>query len=735
MAFAVSEHPVAYDWHDGHTSHYTALDAKPPLPIHKADESVPQPNSHLHPPAAPAQPIAAPLLAARRKKRAPPDYSHVTTTFGAIGAPGAPTRFYAYQGKGHEARRLVHDHGYKSFYHGGRHGIGDHAKRNYDTRWVAVSDPWIQAKPSSAPPAWTHASPDSAQPEWIHAPGTLPASGDDYTDTWRHLHELAHALTQPEINQLYGEGKRTGPLGKRTLREAKRAVHWKWLAIHKQRELSRRMGVEIPEQDFVRETNVVMRDAVMRALTGKHTNPGAEGFTPNPQKVPLESALAILDDAEAKRLAAKQQSLGKSEGEHHVKTYTVPEICKELAKAIRERVETFQPVLDQLHQKEQSPLLKSTKGKRLCPRCTKVHVGQCPKGVEAMDKREIPATRTQDAGIPNAHDGKGKLPAITPSTRIEAPGSGGKIKPGKKLSKAEEDLAVEVWLGKAAAPVKKLTANAPKQPSLFCPNDHVPDDVYAGKKLGKDEVKLDKDAPNQPSALTPNAHLPEDVQAGKSVKKDEVKLDKPAPKTPALFNEQPAHVPDDVEKTEHVCAEDCKEEHEHKKAEVPMAKPPSGKNPNAVPMSKGDELITAPLDAAPGKEKPAMVAPLNAAPGTVKPAMVAPLDAAPGKEKPAMVKPIEKALGDFDRKSGGGANPGAPVPAPTKLPGSMIRGKPMTGTPAGHIAAGAHARAPVRLPGMGAKPTTNMPPAAPKPSTNTPPVAPAPAPVPGAPKQ
>jgi hypothetical protein len=200
-------------------------------------------------------------------------YGRFAAPYGTVN-PQKPTslKFYPLEGMHEAAKAQMAHHGYQSYYAGGAHGRPDLVNKNYGTGHLMIYDP-------------------------------SEGSGGDfgsqsYTDAWRHTHELAHALTYGHLNSMYGEGRRIGALGKqRTLREAKRAVHWEWLAAHKQRELAASLGVHIPDEDFHRELNTVMHDAVHRAVTGKFTEPGAEGFQPHPHKVPLETALGMVDEA------------------------------------------------------------------------------------------------------------------------------------------------------------------------------------------------------------------------------------------------------------------------------------------------------------------------------------------------------------------------------------------------------------------------------------------------------
>lgn len=280
-------HPHAYEWHDGHTDHHQQDLAAPQVPgLAKAGEMVPaHPHMDAPPVPHPNEQHAAAGVSTYRQFAIP---------YGQIN-PGQKTDLlhYPYQGKLPHIEKLVQDHGYKTYYAGGKYGKPDLANKNYNTGHLMVYDP-------------------------------TPGSGGDfgteeYTRGWRQIHELAHALTYPELNSIYGEGRRMGKLGHhRTLNEALRAVHWEWLAAHKQRELSKQIGVHLKDEDFNRELNTVMHDAVHRAVTGKFTEPSGEGFAPHPHKVPLNTALQMVRDAGHK--------LGLSGLHETLKKYDPPQV-------------------------------------------------------------------------------------------------------------------------------------------------------------------------------------------------------------------------------------------------------------------------------------------------------------------------------------------------------------------------------------------------------------------------
>lgn len=240
-------HPHAYEWHDGHTSHHGGLAKDEPK------------DQFAHP------------TNDQAAKAGVPTYAQFAQHYGSV-TPGQSTNLnhYDYAGKLPAIKDMVKQHGYQTYYAGGQYGKPDLANKNYNTGHLMIYDP-------------------------------TPAGGGDFgdrdaTDSWRQVHELAHALTYPELNSIYGEGRRMGKLGMhRTPHEAKRAVHWEWLAAHKQRELSKQLGVHLPDDQFHKELNTVMHDALHRAVTGRFTDPAGEGFTPHDKPISLEHALNTID--------------------------------------------------------------------------------------------------------------------------------------------------------------------------------------------------------------------------------------------------------------------------------------------------------------------------------------------------------------------------------------------------------------------------------------------------------
>jgi hypothetical protein len=253
----------AYQWHDGHTSlhhktkgHGVLLDQKEfydGMKLAKHDKLA----------------LASDSISSHRPNKDDDLYIKHAAPFGTVNkAMSASLKHYKLSGKAPYVNSLMREHGYQPYFAGGRNGNPDLATRNYDTGHLMIQDPTNADEP-----------------------------GSDETSNWRKLHELAHALTRDEVNGKYGEGRRVGPLGQRTGREAKRAIEWEWLAAHKQRDLAKQIGVNVSDDDFHRELNTVMHDAVHRAITGEVRDPGDEGFTPHAHKIPLETAHRMVDEA------------------------------------------------------------------------------------------------------------------------------------------------------------------------------------------------------------------------------------------------------------------------------------------------------------------------------------------------------------------------------------------------------------------------------------------------------
>lgn len=209
-------------------------------------------------------------------------YAKFAGPYGSL-TPGKPSNLmhYDYNNKLPAIQELVKKHGFQVYYAGGKYGKPDLANKNYNTNHLMIYDP----------------TPQSGGDFGQH----------DYTNAWRQIHELAHALTYPELNNTYGEGRRIGKLGThRTMNEAMRAVHWEHLAAHKQRELSKQIGIHVPDDVFHKEYNTVMHDAVHRAVTGQFTEPASEGFTPHSHPIPLSHALDMVRH-EGKKMGLQHQ--------------------------------------------------------------------------------------------------------------------------------------------------------------------------------------------------------------------------------------------------------------------------------------------------------------------------------------------------------------------------------------------------------------------------------------------
>lgn len=267
-------HPHSYDWHE------TSDDD-----IDKSDN----PKAHVHTEA----------HGPSGNDQAGGNYSgkfhEIMGKFGTINS-GKQTDLKFYHGLEHHLPKIeshIKDQGYSHYLAGGIHGKPDLANRNYNTKHLMIYDP------------------------------SAGSGGDfgheDYTKAWRLSHEMAHAETLPEINKIYGEGRRPGKLGQRTPREAKRAVHWEDMAVKKQRDIMAGLGYHMSDDEFNKERNTVLADATHRAITGKFTDPNEMGFYPHSHHIPLEHALGIID-AHAKSLGLQHDEdrlLKKSETEEN----------------------------------------------------------------------------------------------------------------------------------------------------------------------------------------------------------------------------------------------------------------------------------------------------------------------------------------------------------------------------------------------------------------------------------
>lgn len=248
-----AHHPHNYDWHEGHTDHYLndddlRKDVGIPLPPHHGNDQVAQKGVDT--------------------------YKPIAEKFGSV-VPGHKSNLQFYRGLERAEPAIDHliaKHGYQTYMAGGKeYGKPDLKNKNYNTGHLMIYNP----KPESG--------------------GDF--GNEEFTRSWRKLHELAHALTYKDVNGLYGEGRRLGKLGVRSPREAKRAVHWEWLAAHKQRDLAKDLGFHLPDEDFHKELNTVMHDAVHRAIHGQFAEPSDEGFHPSELPVDLGTSLGMIDKA------------------------------------------------------------------------------------------------------------------------------------------------------------------------------------------------------------------------------------------------------------------------------------------------------------------------------------------------------------------------------------------------------------------------------------------------------
>lgn len=353
----------------------------------------------------------------------------------------------------------------------------------------------------------------------------LDPHGDEYHDVWRKLHELAHHLTAPIVDKLYGTGKRNGKLGHdRTMREALRNVHHTHLAAHKQRELSKQIGADISEDQFNHELNTVMHESVHRAITGEHSHPEKDGFTPHSHRAPLETALQVVRE-HARNLGLQgQHDLLKSERNEPVadKEYELGEAMPLIAAALKKKVDEYTATMRDLRIRELSkaetcPLcgqndkagscaclsqlrkdegmdagggdlaLSECTGEPLC-KC-----GSCSK-LDRYAKGELSADEKKGL-VCTKPDPKAKLPGDKKSKDASDNGSGGDVKKGKKLSKA-------VLPGELAhQSVSEGTAPPPPPPAPVGKSTKEEDaDWEADKVQAQLDSKKPQKSPKQPTS-------------------------------------------------------------------------------------------------------------------------------------------------------------------------------------------------------------------------------------------
>lgn len=168
---------------------------------------------------------------------------------------------------------------------------------------------------------------------WIYDPRVAHGSFKDteYTRAWRITHELGHAISEQLMTDKYGASKREGRLGREgksyrgrpgktveikteplTTKQAQRALEWEDAAFRIQRKMLEELGIKISDQDFAREYNINVSDAMYRVITGDFGNPGEVGMVPNDKLPSLKSALRRIASVEAE--IAKTQDRQPTDG-------------------------------------------------------------------------------------------------------------------------------------------------------------------------------------------------------------------------------------------------------------------------------------------------------------------------------------------------------------------------------------------------------------------------------------
>jgi hypothetical protein len=637
-SFCFLPHPHAYDWHDGHTDHHFIGHASGGVLISRNMKK--------------AEEGGKPSLADGGS------YHQHSLPFGTLGEPVDLTH-YDYRGKQDLANKLIADHGYQAHYVGGPHGRADYGSRNYNTKNLAL--------PHSP----------------LHEDGGA-------TDAYRKVHELAHALTHEAVNKLYGEGRRQGKLGHhRNLREALRAVHWEHLAAHKQRELNRALGIEVPDEVFNRELNTVMSDAVHRAVHGKHEEPTAKGFRPHSHQVPLETSLGLVREA-ARNLGLQGDSdlIRKSEGAFAVaeqkKELSIPETLQALHKGLSERVNSFAQEALKLRKRESEALEKKS------PPGRKEEVEKLKaKGLPASEAFGIAWKQHNEHGKPTKKNSTD--PGLYDNPGAATPNGGAPMAmSAKKMTKDSmsgmDPMADTGGSANLSMSESKMCKGTPMCKCASC---------YKIEKYAKGEMPPAKGGKLLPAA---EGNDGTDTEKGKGLKK--AALPGAAPKAPGA---------------------------------APPAAVPGAASAGAKPMGAAPKLPAAPKPAAAAPKPPAMGA--GSAP-TVKSELkktgISPRDVAADQAKRPAAAASAGSLMDSMLAA---PKPAAkPVTLPMTSPAPQLAGvgqpvaKPAQGvqTMAERVASKmptpAQATAGLKLPGahlFGGPPPTEAPMGAPKPSFNT----------------
>ena len=226
--------------------------------------------------------------------KSPETFNQVANWFGVINPiKQSNLNFYKLAPYDKQIDDLIEHHGYRVHQYD-KPEEADLANKNYDTKHLAFQNP----KPQ----------------------GDVDFGEVADARSYRKLHELAHAITLPEINRKYGEGKRVGQIGVEiTPWEAKRALEWEFRAAKQMRILAGQVGHSMTNEQFNQESNTTMADAMHRVLYGHHVEPSSAGFIPKANRVSLPYALKSIDEiAQAQDLGEdsylpREEVIGKAE--------------------------------------------------------------------------------------------------------------------------------------------------------------------------------------------------------------------------------------------------------------------------------------------------------------------------------------------------------------------------------------------------------------------------------------
>jgi hypothetical protein len=322
--------------------------------VHTVGAIMKKPVYLVHPAMAKAEPDILPDLGAELASQGE-HIPSLLTPFGAAMGPGAATpSSYDLTNKLPEIHKLAQSYGFKSFLHGGRYG---------------ARAPEQDFRTGHLP---------------IHDPGEMDPQQFNTENAKKTLIQLARALTQPEIDKLYGPAP-----------SPESDVHWEDLASRKQRELASQLGINLTDDAFNREHNCAMANAVHDAVAG--TLPPLEkiGFVPHSHEVPLSIALDLVRNSLPAAMAKAEPKVKIAWRHKNTGNVTESDLAYHDHKELAEPQENYDEGYTEkgkFHTREEY--------KKIHPRKMKVHKAEIPSGVHSTVEGFMQGLKALPKGSP-----------------------------------------------------------------------------------------------------------------------------------------------------------------------------------------------------------------------------------------------------------------------------------------------------------------------------------------------